>query len=121
MREDDVRRERGQFRGVSANVIGIDPCPTKFDPHAAAIGPAQLRQLLDQRGDAGDCFRVGRGRGVQHADPPYRAGLLRARRDRPRSRAAEQRDELAAFQLIELHLVPHDPGAHNRISANRPR
>jgi hypothetical protein len=29
--------------------------------------------------------------------------LLRARRDRPRGRAAEQRDELAPFQLIELH------------------
>jgi hypothetical protein len=33
--------------------------------------------------------------------------LLRARRKRPgRSRAAEQRDELASLQLIELHLIP---------------
>jgi hypothetical protein len=32
--------------------------------------------------------------------------LLRARRTRPRRRAAEQRDELAAFQLIELQSVP---------------
>ena len=30
--------------------------------------------------------------------------LMRARRERPRrSRASEQRDELAPFQLIELH------------------
>jgi hypothetical protein len=29
--------------------------------------------------------------------------LLRARRERPYYRAAEQRDELAAFQSIELH------------------
>jgi hypothetical protein len=28
--------------------------------------------------------------------------LLRARRERPRGRAAEQGDELAPFQLIEL-------------------
>jgi hypothetical protein len=33
-------------------------------------------------------------------------GLLRPGRHRPRRRAAEQRDELAAFQLIELHLIP---------------
>jgi hypothetical protein len=31
---------------------------------------------------------------------------LRARRERPCRRAAEQRDELASFQLIELHSVP---------------
>jgi hypothetical protein len=32
---------------------------------------------------------------------------LRARRERPRrSRAAEQPDEVAAFQLIELHFFP---------------
>jgi hypothetical protein len=31
---------------------------------------------------------------------------LRARRERPRRRTAEQRDELAAFQLIELHSIP---------------
>ena len=33
------------------------------------------------------------------------------RRERPyRRRAAEQRDELASFQLIELHLVPPSQG-----------
>jgi hypothetical protein len=32
--------------------------------------------------------------------------LLGARRERRHSRTAEQRDELAAFQLIELHSVP---------------
>jgi hypothetical protein len=34
--------------------------------------------------------------------------LLRARRDRPRGRlAAEQRDELAALDSMEMHLLPH--------------
>jgi hypothetical protein len=34
-------------------------------------------------------------------------GLLSARRERPRRRrAANQRDELAPFQLIELHPMP---------------
>ena len=41
-------------------------------------------------------------------EPNYGHGaLLRARRERQRRRrAAEQRDELAPFQLIELHSVP---------------
>src|SRR5215468_10129897 len=47
----------------------------------------------------------------QHADAPHLLGLLRSRRQRPRCcRAAEQRDELAPFQLIELHSVPASQG-----------
>jgi hypothetical protein len=39
------------------------------------------------------------------------AWLLRARHDRPFNRpAAEKRDEVASFQLIELHLVPPSQG-----------
>jgi hypothetical protein len=38
------------------------------------------------------------------------------RRQRPRRRAAEQRDELAAFQVIELHS---DPTSQGRIAGYR--
>ena len=38
--------------------------------------------------------------------------LLRAGRERPRRRrAAEQRDELAAFQLMEMHPIPSRAGS----------
>ena len=37
---------------------------------------------------------------------PHPLGLLRARRERPCRRPAEQRDERAAFQLIDLHSLP---------------
>ncbi len=50
------------------------------------------------------------------SDPPPPLRFLRARRERPRRRAAEQRDELAPFQLIELHSVPRQPGPDCRIS-----
>ena len=41
MGQDDVRRERGQFRRVSANFGGIGRGPAGVDPHVAADGPAQ--------------------------------------------------------------------------------
>jgi hypothetical protein len=42
----------------------------------------------------------------QKANPINFSGLLRARRERPRRRrAAEQRDELASLQLVELHSI----------------
>jgi hypothetical protein len=44
---------------------------------------------------------------MKNRDPGPGFRLLRARSERPRGRrAAEQRDELASFQLIDLHSVP---------------
>ncbi len=49
-------------------------------------------------------------------DHRYRR-LLPPSRHRPRhSGAAEQRDELAPFQLLELHQMPHKPGPLGTIS-----
>jgi hypothetical protein len=43
-------------------------------------------------------LRVVRGEIQQHAYPPHSLRLLlRARRERPRGRAAKKRDEVAAF------------------------
>jgi len=41
-------------------------------------------------------FSIVRGKRCEDADAPHPPRLLRARRERPRRRAAEQRDELAA-------------------------
>jgi hypothetical protein len=49
----------------------------------------------------------------QHTDPPHPFGLLRTRCERPSRGAAEQRDELAPFQLIELHSVPASAELHD--------
>jgi hypothetical protein len=47
----------------------------------------------------------------QAAEAINASGLLAARRKRPRRRrAAEQRDEIASLQLIEVHSVPVSQG-----------
>ena len=56
------------------------------------------------------------GGGVRPPVPQLQRRLLRARRERPGDRAAEQRDELAPSQVIELHSVARQPGPDCRIS-----
>src|SRR5215831_9990046 len=56
---------------------------------------------------------------AQHADAPHAFGLLRPRRERPRSRAAEQRDELAAFDL-RTHSITSSARASSVGGTSRP-
>jgi hypothetical protein len=72
------------------------------DLEVAAFAPPQLRQTLPQRTDAGLSFRIGFGRTQQHPEPSHRPALLRAPGERPRRRAAEQCDEVAAFHWLTL-------------------
>src|SRR5262249_22020495 len=62
-----------------------------------AVDPAQFLQPAQERRDAGSAFRIVRGGAHQHADASHPLPLLRARRDWPGGRAAEQSDELAAL------------------------
>ena len=50
----------------------------------------------------------------EHPDTAHALGLLRARRQRPRCcGASKQREELAPFQLIELHSAPASAALHD--------
>jgi len=61
-----------------------------------------MATLADDRNER----RADSGRTAAEQSDHRKRTLLRARRERPRSCAAEQCDELAAFQMIELHPVP---------------
>jgi hypothetical protein len=65
-----------------------------------------LLQALRKRRDAYPPVRIVLRLRHQRADAAHSSALLRLRRKRPRYRAADQRDELAPFQTIQLHAVP---------------
>ena len=94
MGQDNVGRERGQFRRVSANVGGIGCGPAGIDPHVTADGPTQVLQRLQERPDASLKFRIVRGRGQEHADAPHPLALLRLSRQRPRAAAPPKNREI---------------------------
>ena len=47
---------------------------------------------------------------AQNADPSHPVGLLRGRSNRPSRCTANERDEIAPFQPIELHFATCQPG-----------
>src|SRR5262245_7783498 len=75
---------------------------SRIDHEVLAFDEAEPSQFIEQR-HLMRCVARARNQAAETINAP---GLLSARRERPRGRASEQRDELAPFQLIELHLVP---------------
>ena len=99
--QNNIRRERHQFRNVTWIARRIAAAPAIVDLQVASYLPPQVPKFLKERSVAGLSLRVVRRYRGEHADPPHPLGLLRARRERPRSRrAAEQRDELAPVHSI---------------------
>ena len=116
--QNDVRRERDQFRCVSANGVDVVAAPAGIDPHVAADRSSPIAAAPAGTPDAGLIFRIVRGAGHEHADAPHALGLLRARRERPRGRrAAEQRDELAPLSFD--HLVGAGEQRRRHVEAER--
>ena len=77
--------------------IELPVSPAKFERNVLAF---DVSGLLEALAKSAQILREGYGRcGVQKSDHRHRR-LLRARRERPCSRAAEQRDELAPLHSI---------------------
>src|SRR5262245_46426027 len=90
----------GAFLPILVITRVIGGSPAIVDPHITTDGPARLLQPLQECPDACLRFRIVRGEVREYANALH-ARPLRARRQRPRGRrAAEQRDERAAFHSI---------------------
>src|SRR5262249_36195800 len=90
--------------------LRVGPGPANVDPYVAAVRPPELLECLPKCCDPGLCFPVVLGIAHQHADAPHSIGHLRARRERPRRRAAEPRDDLAAHHSITSSAMASSDG-----------
>src|SRR6516164_9694244 len=87
----------------------------KVDLDVATVDPAQFLQALYQLPDQGLPFWIALREHTQKSDARHRAGLLGARRERPRSRRAAERDELAPS-----HSITSSARASSEIGTIRP-
>src|SRR5262249_7878883 len=85
--------------------------PAIIDPNSLPLGPSQALKFRCECCEFGVCLRVGFTHKHQYADPSYAVALLRARRERPRGRAAEER-----YELAPLHFRGHSMTSSARAS-----
>src|SRR6516165_9001913 len=110
MRQNDINFQPDELRCELGEAFAASLRPAIFDRNGASFDPAEFAQSLHESGGqlALPCWRSR----SQEADGRHLPRLLRARRERPSGyTAAEQRYELAAFQLIELHHKCRPPEA----------
>jgi hypothetical protein len=97
--------ERNQLSRDRSRTIEFAVPPAIRDPKIAAR-PSEPLESLPERGDLRLCLWVVLGVPHQHAQATHTFGLLRARRERPRCRAAEKRNEIAPPQ-VEHATISH--------------
>jgi hypothetical protein len=71
-----------------------------LDSDIAVLGPPERLEPLPKRNNAGQRFRIVLDVRMEERDATHARRLLRVHSDRPRRRAAEQRDELASSHSI---------------------
>jgi hypothetical protein len=92
--DDHIWRQFYQLCHVGSYAGRVTASPAIVDADVAAFYPSQFLKPLLQPFDPSLSFCVISDT-HKHADVPHPVGLLRARRERPRGPAAEERDELA--------------------------
>src|SRR5262245_47716565 len=92
MREDDIDFQSNELGCELGEAFAASLRPAIFDREIAAVDPAEFAQSLHEGG--GPLALRRRAARSEQSDSRH-LRLLRARRERPRRCAAEQRDELA--------------------------
>jgi len=79
--------------------------PANLHLEVVTLCPAQLPQSLPNSADTSLSFWIALGICHQHSDTPHTTLLLRTRRERPRRRPAEQRDEVASSCVPTIPVI----------------
>ena len=87
MCEDHVGLQADQLFGKRRNALRPGGREAIVEADIATLRPSASFQPLPERCEARLRFRIVLGDGHEHADAPHPAGLLRARRERPRRAA----------------------------------
>src|SRR4029077_14019066 len=102
---DQIDLEPDELVCDLGKALSASLAPAILNRDIPALDPAQLTQPLHNSGGQMACI-CHRTRG-HHPNGRQLSSMLRARRKRARGhRAAEQRDEVATFQLLKLHPLP---------------
>jgi hypothetical protein len=109
--DDHIRGKGQQLRGIFARTIGVAGSKAIVDPEIASLAPSKHLERLPQRVKSSGNFGIILGQAHDDAEAPHLLALLRTRRQRPRGRAADERDELA----------PCDDSCPGRASVQRER
>src|SRR6516165_3540526 len=91
--DDEVRCRTHQLCRISLDLTQIPTRVSMLDSDIAVLGPAERLETLAKCNDPSQHFGIVLGVWMQECDEPHALALLRARRKRPRCRAAEQRNE----------------------------
>ena len=115
-RDNDIDLEPDEFRCDLGISLAASFRPPILDRDVAALDPAEFAQSLHESGNP---LALGRKRVAAPKNPMVGsfAGCCAPRRDRPRRRAAEQRDELAPRN----HSITSSARASSGSGMTRPR
>src|SRR6266536_2517074 len=98
--EDDLFRQAYQFRRICSHLGQVCARVAVVDLEVPSDCPSEIAESLPERLEITFGSRVVAADAQQHADPPHSLGLLRPRRERPSSHAAEKRNELPPLHSI---------------------
>src|SRR5262249_2610637 len=117
MSNDDFWFQADKLFGEGRDTLGIPSAPAVIDLKVPPVHPAQFAQPLMQRRSHRLRFHIALTDVRKHAEAAHLLALLRARDNRPRRRAAEQRDDLAAPD----HSITSSASASSIGGMSRPR
>src|SRR6516165_8966584 len=110
--DNDIDLESDELCSDFAVAFVASLRPANLDCDGSVLDPAKLAQSLHKGGDPSAlCRRCG---AAHEPDSRELYRLLRARRERPRRRAAEQGDELAPFHSITSSARASSVGGTSR-------